>query len=119
MKLYGNLHNRLMENQANIPTLYVGMGVTEIFWSDREPYEIIQVKSQKNIIIRHMKAIAVGVPMSNNWKLESDENEYTCELVYRYGKWWKKQINRYTNKAEYLKSSFRFGVADKYYDYEF
>lgn len=120
MKLYGSLTNRLFENQASIPTIYVGMGVTEYLYSDREPYEVIQVKSQKNVVIRKLKAIAVGTPMSNDWKLESDSNGRTIELVYRYGNWWEKFHNIYTNKTDYRKyNKFVFGHADKYFDYEF
>ena len=49
-KLYGNLMNRMEEGRQFVDEIKVGDGVTEYSYSDRHPYEVIEVKDQKHII---------------------------------------------------------------------
>ena len=81
MKLYGSLQNRLVEGRDfTNGNIKVGTGVTEVLYSDRHAYEVTAVKDQNHFTIRRMKAIATGEPMSNTWKLESDETQSTCDI---------------------------------------
>ena len=81
MKLYGLLQNRLMEGKDfTNGNIEVGTGVTEVLYSDRHAYEVIAVKDQNHFTIRRMKAIPTGEPMSNTWKLESDETQPTYDI---------------------------------------
>lgn len=48
MKLFGSLTNRIMESSKS-PTPEVGMGATEILWSDRHAYTVVRVVSPKLI----------------------------------------------------------------------
>lgn len=80
MKLYGSLQNRLVEGRDfTYGNIKVGTGVTEVLYSDRHAYEVIAVKDQNHFTIRRMKAISTE-PMSNTWKLESDETQPTCDI---------------------------------------
>ena len=88
MKWYGNLNNRIMEQGKDAEEITVGMGVTEFSWSDRHAYEVTKVIDQKHISIRELKHTpADNIPMSNNWKLESDPTRPEIDLVKR-GKYW-------------------------------
>lgn len=80
MKLYGSLQNRLVEGRDfTYGNIKVGTGVTEVLYSDRHAYEVIAVKDQNHFTIRRMKAISTE-PMSNTWKLESDETQQTLNI---------------------------------------
>ena len=146
MKLYGNLINRLYENQNDIPEITVGMGVTEYMWSDRNAYEVTKVVNQKDVFIRRYEAKNVGSGYGDNtWELISNPDGAEIEVVYRYGSWYRKDVatKEWYDKrmkedgycligtdrekeilekgvsVRYDKMKLRFGVADYYYDFEF
>jgi len=118
-KWYGSIENRLEENKMYCDEIKVGTGVTEYSYTDRTPYEVIEVINNKDVIVReldHQKAD--DIPMSNNWKLISNLNNCSRELVYRYNSWYWK-MKSLTGKVIYSKANVSFGVADYYFDYEF
>ena len=118
-KWYGSLNNRLEENKMYCDEIKVGTKLTEYSYSDRTPYEVVNIKDSKNILVRkldHQKAD--DIPMSNNWKLISNPENNSRELVYRYNHWYWK-LRNYNNKYFYSKANVSFGVADYYFDYEF
>lgn len=84
---YGSLNNRLEENKQFCETIEVGTGVTEYSWSDRTPYEVVEVKDQKHVYIREYTHKSNGEPMSNDWTLVSDETKPIVYIVKR-GKYW-------------------------------
>jgi len=88
-KWYGSLNNRLEENKQFVPEIKVGTGMTEYYWSDREPYEVIDVKDQKHVTVRKMghKPAPGAEPMSNDWVLFSDPDAPEKEMAKR-GKYW-------------------------------
>jgi len=88
---YGSLNNRLEENRQFCDEITVGTGVTEYYYSDRHPYEVIEVISQKDVIIRGLDHKPAGEPMTNKWELVSNENNPTYELVRR-GKYWYSKV---------------------------
>lgn len=90
-KWYGSLNNRLEENRQFCDEITVGTGVTEYDYSDRYPYEVIEVISQKDVIIRGLDHKLAGEPMTNNWELVSNEDNPTYELVKR-GKYWYSKV---------------------------
>lgn len=119
-KWYGSLENRLEENQPYNDEIKVGTLLTRFDYSDRHPFEVIQVNSQKDIIVRELNhKKADDTPMSNNWEVFSDVSMPTCNYVYRYGHWYEKYISRTTKKPYYSKVNISFGYADYYYDYSF
>lgn len=145
MKLYGSYQNRVMENMSD-PEIMVGMGATEIFYSDRKPYEVVRVDDQKHVTIRRMDAIHTGEAFENSWELKSNEENPEINVVKRGNSWYIKTevtkeeiqnadfekqiwlalngfdtntINEKGSQTKYHKMNIRFGFADKYYDYEF
>ena len=86
-KWYGNLNNRLMEQGKDAEEITVGMGVTEFHWSDRDAYEVTEVRDQKHITIRRLRPIHIGQAYENKWDLVQDETAPEINLVKR-GKYW-------------------------------
>lgn len=87
-KWYGSLNNRVEENRMFCDEIKVGTGVTEYSWSDRHPYEVVEVKDQKHVSIRHMNHKPAGEVYSNEWELIPDENATPIELVKRGNYWY-------------------------------
>lgn len=86
---YGSLNNRVEENRQYCDEIKVGTGMTEYLWSDRHAYEVIAVKDQKHVTVREYDVKkADDINYSNNWKLVSNENNKTMELVKRGNYWY-------------------------------
>lgn len=91
MAWYGSVHNRLEENRQFCDKIKIGTGVTEYLYSDRHPYEVIDVVDQKHVYIRELDHKLIGEPYSNDWELISNENNTVYYLTKR-GKYWYKTI---------------------------
>lgn len=87
MKLYGSLNNRMEENRMYCDEIKVGTGMTEYSWSDRHPYEVVEVVDQTNVFVRGLDHIKNGEAYSNEWKLVSNENNPIIELKLKNGVW--------------------------------
>ena len=142
-KWYGSVNNRVDENKMFCDEIKVGTGMTEYSYSDREAYEVVEVKDQKHVKVRKLDHKLAGEAFSNNWELISNPNNSVSEIVKR-GKYWY-WASRWSKKAldnpmiviipdkvykelqekgkdtcvVYSRANVSFGVADYYYDYEF
>ena len=145
---YGSLQNRLEENKTFCDEIKVGTGMTEYYWSDRHPYEVIEVKDQKHVTVRRMDHRHVGDGcMDNNWELVSNPENPTYEMVKRGNFWYYvstwtvedvdrlkddfqrvqlalagfdlDKIREKGSQTKYRRANVSFGHADYYYDYEF
>lgn len=144
---YGSLQNRLEENRMFCDEITVGMGVTEYSYSDRHPYEVIEVIDQKHVVVRELDHKPKGECYSNEWELISNEENPTYLLTKR-GKYWyntikvtsdiltddmdwqtelflihngisEDDLRKRGKVTRYHKMNVSFGVADYYYDYSF
>lgn len=145
---YGNLQNRLEENRMFCKEITVGTGMTEYYYSDRHPYEVVEVADQKHIKVRQLDHKHVGNGcMDNSWELISNENN-AIRLLTKRGKYWywtvvvtkdilddidkietklflcnnNIEVDKLKEKGKitrYHRTNVSFGVADYYYDYEF
>lgn len=89
MKWYGSVQNRI-HGQATSKTPKVGMGVTELLWSDRHAYEVIEVTDEKHIKVRALKYTRTdncGISEHQEYKYESDPEGTVKHLVFRNGRW--------------------------------
>lgn len=147
MAWYGSVHNRLEENREFCDEIKIGTGVTEYLYSDRHPYEVIDVVDQKHVYIRELDHKLIGEPYSNDWELISNENNTVYYLTKR-GKYWYKTITVTDDILEpeisvetmlflahndineddlrnrkkitrYHRINVSFGHAEYYYDYSF
>lgn len=116
--MIGNLTNRIMENDKTNVEIKVGTMMTEYLYSDRNVYEVIEVKNQKCVKVRQMSARHKVAFSNDNVELYSDKNNRVKELVYRYNNWYEKYVD-YSGKVCYNKVKVVFGRADYYYDFEF
>lgn len=136
MKFYGSLQNRFEEGKNFIGEIKVGTGVTEYGYSDRKPYEVIEVRSQKNIVIRAMdyeRTDNNGMSDAQEYKYISNENNPTYELVLRNNVWykvrefakqgWERAAKRLVEEETFktYESAYRYargmsGLTDKQYE---
>lgn len=90
-KWYGSLNNRIEENRMFVDKIEVGTKVTEYMWSDCHPYEVVEVKDQKNVAIRPMKherpADGQDYSYTNKWVITSDEDA-TPFWIAKRGDYW-------------------------------
>ena len=114
---YGSVQNRISEGCAQ-PTPEVGMGVTEMLWSDRSPYIIVEVKDERHITVEPL-----------GWK-RTDNNGFSEWQEYEYfrredapkvrlfktkeGRW-RERIGR-NGLGD---NTFVIGYAERYYDPSF
>ena len=76
-KLYGSLDNRLEEGKT-YGKIEVGTGVTEMCYSDRHAYEVVEVIDEKHLLIRRCKATRIdsnGMSDSQSYKYEVEPYE--------------------------------------------
>lgn len=115
MAWYGSVNNRIME-RAKGDKPEVGMGVTHCGWSDRDPYEIIEV-----IDDRHIKVRELGYKLiDGSWQSEHQEYEYISNpngTVYtlfknQKGRW----VRRVGARGVDNYGGWYIGKAEKYYD---
>lgn len=127
MKLYGSLSNRLDENgyyNGTYNNIQVGTLCTEYLWSDRHAYEVVEVKDQKHIKIRRLKAIRTdnyGMSDLQHYDYERDETNPIKELQLFKSGWKEIRYSAWKDNKRLgsVKINISFGIADEYYDYSF
>lgn len=113
---YGSLQNRLAERSRQ-PEPEVGMGATEMFYTDREPYEIIEVKDSRHITVRSMSCKRID----NNGMSECQDYEYAPDPNGRIATLFKTKQGRWVERVgkSYSCNGWAIGYAEKYYDFSF
>lgn len=113
---YGSLQNRI-EEWARMPEPEVGMGVTELCYTDRHPYEIIEVKDSRHITVRrldHKRIDNNGISESQDYEYSSNPNNPVATLFKtKDGKWVERIGKRYGCNG------WKLGKAEEYYDFSF
>ena len=93
-KLEGSFTNYLMGNNSSLPE--VGKGATLLSYTDRDPYEVLEVSEDgRKCVIRAMRAVAKpnsGGMGHQDWDINSDESATKEQLVYRNGAWRKERV---------------------------
>ena len=109
---YGSLQNAI-GNQTRSMTPLVGMGVTELMYSDRHPYTVLHVISTKRIVVRADRAIRIdknGCSESQEYRYEQDSQAEPITLfLNKFGRW--KQL------GDAQGSTFLIGRREEYYDF--
>lgn len=118
MRWYGSLNNRFAEH-CKQPEPEVGMGVTAMYWSDREPYEIVAVKDARHIEVRRLDYKRID---NNGAYSECQEYEYisnpdyhTIPLFKTQKGQWRERIGK-NGLGDLI---YVVGYAERYYDYTF
>lgn len=114
----GSLINMLYSNAEQTTKPEVGMGVTEIMYTDREPYEVIEVKDDRHITVRkydYQRKDSNGMSEMQEYDYVSNPNNPTVNLFLTKKGKWRERIG----KRELGCNVFLLGKAEKYYDYSF
>jgi len=101
-----------------MPKPEVGMGVTECFYSDREPYEVVEVMDDRHIKVRRMDYKRVdegGFSEMQEYEYFSNENYPTVTLFLTKKGQWRERIG----KNGLGHNCFMVGKAERYYDFSF
>lgn len=85
---YGSINNRIEENKMFCDEIKVGTGMTEYSYSDRDAYEVVEVKDQKHVAVREYDHKLKGSAYSNDWELISNENNPVKWLTKRGNYWY-------------------------------
>lgn len=130
MKWYGSVQNRISA-ECEMPKPEVGMGVTELLWSDRDPWEVIEVISEKKIRIRELgykRTDNDGISEHQEYEFFPNPDGEVKTLVLRNGKWRdlkKEYVNNADGKLVSVEtrrlgcSQWLIGRAERYFDYSF
>jgi len=110
----GSFINQLMGNNSSVPK--VGQGATMLHYSDRTPYEVIDVSQDgKKCEIRRMKCNFIGESYGDEkYTYESNPNAQTITL-----EWNNKKSCWGIRFEKFNKVSIIFGVMEKYRDPHF
>lgn len=99
----GSFINHLMANNATVPV--VGAGATELLYSDRHAYEVIEVSADgKTVVIEACNAIRTDSNgMSDQQDYRYEPNGQKTTLVWRNGAWRRQCVQVFfTETAEAL-----------------
>ena len=122
---YGNLNNRLMENNA-FSKVKVGDGATLTSYSDRTAGTVIEMFEQgkaKYVVIQEDTAIRTddrGMSESQEYKFEKNPKGNISTFKLLPGKPWRQVIKN--TKGRYIISEgygLSLGHRSEYYDYSF
>lgn len=111
-KWFGSLENRLEEGKT-YGEIKIGTGVTEMLYSDRNPYEVVEIIDNKHLMIRPMDYKRI----SGSEQDGSAEYEYFSDIKAtpikifnsKYG--WREQNGRKLGSTR-----FTIGYAERYRD---
>ena len=121
---YGSIINQIAATYVQDPEPQVGMGCTELCWSDRNPYEIVGFSHNRagKIVSIEVRAMAATVDPNadnrighQNWVITSNLCGQRKTLKLRKGRkagWYEKNGSEWGSK-------FMLGHAEKYYDWSF
>src|SRR5690606_11035234 len=112
----GSLDNRLMDG-AKQKTPEVGMGATEILYTDRHPYTIIEVNEKKTrIVVQQDNAKRID----NNGMSETQCYEYSPNPEARKRVLTLRKTGQWIEKGESLKGNkYLIDYREEYRDYSF
>lgn len=117
MAWFGSFQNRIYERTEN-PEPEVGMGVTEIMYSDRNPWEIIEIKDDRHITVRALdwkRVDSWGMSEAQEYEYTSNPENRTKNLFLTKQGQWKERIGRNGLGV----TVFTIGRAERYYDFTF
>ena len=122
-KWYGSLTNRIEEGCQFVNEIKVGTGMTEYMWSDRHPYEVVEVINQEDVKVRaldHKRIDNNGMSECQEYEYISNTNYPIIHVVKRNNGWNKLEV---VNKEELMQEARKIvesgkGIARDDYDVE-
>lgn len=111
-----NLFSNIMANSKH-PTPEVGMGATELLYTDRHACTIVDVVNAKTIIVQRDNAIRTDT----NGMSDSQQYEYVRDTMGRLDTVTLRNNGRWVKKGENLHNGTSYGIGyrKEYRDYSF
>lgn len=113
----GSLINNLMANSKSPVVPVVGMGVTFLYYTDRSAGTIIEVRTDRKIIVQADKAIRVdknGMSESQKYIFEvQGESEKIAVTLRKNGRW------VVSGKSSLNGTAVAIGYREYYHDFSF
>lgn len=116
----GSLINHLHSTKLN-PTPEIGMGATELLWTDRHAGTIVDVIANK-------KGNVVSVVFQRDLAFKSDKNGLSDSQTYKYFPdpdgpkttyTWSKGAQKFTQNGKKKSFALAIDIRDEHYDYTF
>jgi hypothetical protein len=108
MATHGSLNNEMIAGAVSA-TPEVGMGVTQVLWTDRRPFTVIEVKTAKCCILQADKVNANPWPDGYAKIIEADlDGRKVTVRLHKDGKWKSPDGDTFT-----------IGTRQYYYDHSF
>jgi hypothetical protein len=116
----GSLQNEIFSNsQSNTPE--VGMGATQIRYTDRRAYTVIEIVSAKEVVVQRDKAIrtdVLGWVDYKTFQIEQDPKGHTRTLVLKKSK--KHPNGKWVVKGDPINGErYIIGMREEYFDPNF
>lgn len=104
--------NRIITNNYESAKPEIGMGVTQICWSDRHPYTIVEIVSPKEIVVQSDRSSRIddrGMSDMQDYEYTPNPNAPRITLYNRYkdGHWRERAGG----------TIYMLGRREEYYDY--
>jgi len=109
---YGSLVNAI-GNQTKSLTPKVGMGVTELMYSDRHPFTVVAIISPKRILVREDKATRID----HNGCCENQEYQYEEQPTAPEVTLFLNKFGRWKRLGDAQGSTYLIGKREEYYDF--
>lgn len=109
------VNNIMAHSKQTIPS--VGMGCTQLCWSDRHAFTIVEIISPKEIKVQADTAVRVdknGMSESQDYRFEPNPNGRTEIVTLRKNGRWVTQGSAMNNGTSWF-----IGDREEYYDYSF
>lgn len=108
--------NQIIENNYKSAPPQVGMGATELWYSDRYAYTVIQVVSSRKIVVQRDRAVRTdnnGMSDAQSYRYEADPNGKTHTLTLRKDGHWRRLGDGKNGNV------FMIGGRDEHHDYSY
>jgi hypothetical protein len=113
--MLGSIINEVMATVRISAKPVVGMGATELMWTDRHAYTIVEVVSDKRLVVQQDKAIVVKGGIHNGsaeYRYEPDPSRPLKTLTLR-------KDGRWHEGTTMQGAKFAIGWREEYYDPSF
>jgi hypothetical protein len=110
---HGSLNNEMVVSAADKPV--VGMGATRIDWTDRHPFTVVEVLSDRRVVVQedsYQRIDSNGMSENQSYEFTRNPEGEKVVISRRNNGVWRKVGATKTDK-------FVIGSRDKYHDYSF
>ena len=112
----GSFYNNIMQRSKG-STPEIGMGVTELCWSDRNPYTVVGIVNSKTLIVQkddYVRNDNNGMSDMQDYTYIQNPNNHTVTITLRKNGSWVTQGQPMKNGAKWY-----VGNRQKYHDFTF